>query len=709
LLSCGFKIAPDTACQSLFSKYIIKSMRIPYEWLKEFVDITATPEDAAERLTMIGLEVEGAESIQGDTVFEVNVTPNRPDCLSIIGIARELSAAFRTPLKIPAHEIKDEQPVSNFSIEILSPELCNRYAGRLIKDIKISDSPEWIKSRLEKCGIRAINNVVDITNYVLLEFGHPLHAFDADKINSKKIRISTAGTNNKIVTLDGIKRELHEDALLIWDSIKPIAIAGVMGGLETEVSDKTKNIFLESAYFEPFSIRRTSKKLNLVSESSYRFERGTDIEFLGKALTRAALMIKEIAGGTIHKIIDVYPVKYVPEPVEAGYKRINNILGTNISNVDILEILKRLDIPAEDKGNVFVVYPPSHRRDIKRDSDVAEEIARIYGYSMIPTTIHRSPLSSGRLNKKTININRIREAMRKAGFTEVINYSFMSMSNLDMLAIPDSDRRRKVIAISNPLSQDECLLRTTLIPSLIGNLRYNLDRGIKDIRFFEISKVFEDIGKQLPLEELRLGGIFYREKTPSLWKEDVQGFFITKGALESMFEELKISGYSFSTSSEPFLHTGQACGIYVKNFYVGYLGVLGPEIVEKLDLKKQKPEIVLFEINLDLFLTLIPDLIKYSQIPKYPCVERDIAVVVDENISAAKIKDIIRTFPSELIEDISVFDFYKGSSIPEGKKSLAFGIVYRSKEKTLTDEEVEELHALLVRHILEKIGGELRE
>jgi phenylalanyl-tRNA synthetase beta chain len=518
------------------------------------------------------------------------------------------------------------------------------------------------------------------------------------------------------VTLDGIERELPEDALLIWDSVNPIAIAGVMGGIETEVSDRTKNIFLESAYFEPFSIRRTSKKLNLASESSYRFERGADIEFLEKALNRAALMIKEIAGGTIHEIIDAYPVKYVPEPVDVGYKRINKILGTEISNSEMLEILKRLGIPAEEKGDFFVVYPPAHRRDIKRDSDVAEEIARIYGYSMIPTTIPKSPLSSGRLNKKTMNINRLREAMRKTGFSEVINYSFMGMSSLDMIAIPEADRRRKVIAINNPLSQDECLLRTTLIPALIGNLKYNLDRGIEDIRFFEISRVFsatadlrEDIEKMLPLEELRLGGIFYREKTPSLWKEDVQGFFITKGALESMFEDLKISEYSFSSSSEPFLHPGQACDIYVTNSYVGYLGVLGPEIVERLDLIKQRPEIVLFEINLDLFLTLIPDSIKYSQIPKYPCIERDIAVVVDENISAAEIKDIIRNFPSELIEDVSIFDFYKGTNILEGKKSLAFNIIYRSKEKTLTDEEIEELHASLVDYLLNKTGGELRK
>lgn len=368
-------------------------MRVPYEWLKDFVDITATPEEVAERLTMIGLEVEGSEFVSGDSVFEVNVTPNRPDCLSIIGIARELSAAFKAPLKIPHHEIEEGLPVSDYSVEIVTPELCNRYAGRVITDVRISESPEWIKKRLEKCGIRAINNVVDITNYVLLEFGHPLHAFDADTIEGKKIIVNTAGKKNKIVTLDGVERELPQDALLIWDSARPVAIAGVMGGAETEVSNRTRNIFLESAYFDPFSIRRTSKKLNLASESSYRFERGTDIEFLENALNSAAVMIKEIAGGIIHEIIDAYPVKYVPEPVEVRYGRINKILGTDLSNADMLEILRRLGIPAEDKKDFFVIYPPSHRRDIRRDGDVSEEIARMYGYNMIPTTMPRSPLS----------------------------------------------------------------------------------------------------------------------------------------------------------------------------------------------------------------------------------------------------------------------------------------------------------------------------
>ncbi|MBM4137578.1 MAG: phenylalanine--tRNA ligase subunit beta [Nitrospira sp.] len=678
---------------------------------------------------MTGLEVEAVESVNGDTIFEVNVTPNRPDCLSIIGIAREVAASFKTQLKIPPHDIKEKIPLSDFSIEIFNPELCNRYTGRLITSVRISDSPEWMKSRLEKCGVRTINNVVDITNYVLLEFGHPLHAFDADTLKGKKVRVGTPNTikgqgvrgkgqelrtpnselRTKIKTLDGVDRKIPADSLLIWDAENPIAIAGVMGCLETEVSDLTKNIFLESAYFEPFSIRRTSKKLGLMSESSYRFERGTDIEFLENALNRAALLIREIAGGTIHEIIDVYPVHYVPVSVEVRFENINRILGTDISPHDILEILNRFGISTEDKGDVCIINPPAFRRDIQRDSDVAEEIARSYGYDKAPTRIPRSTLFSGRLDKRTIHRNRIVDTMRRSGFTEVINYSFMSPLSLDLIDVSVTDRRRNTVVIRNPLRQEESLLRTTLIPALIENFKFNLDRGMKDIRLFEISKIFEETGNRLPLEELRLGGIFYKDKSPSLWKEEAQGFFVAKGVLESMFEDVKIQQYDFQQSSEPFLQQGSSADIYIAGSYIGYLGVLGPEIVERLELKKQKPEIVLFELNLDLLLTQISDVLKYTQIPKYPHVERDIAIVVDERIPTSEIKEIIKSFPSELIEEVSVFDFYKGRNIPAGKKSLAFNIIYRSKDKTLRDDEVETLHASLVKHLLEKTGGELRK
>ncbi len=706
-------------------------MLVPYEWLKEFVEIPADPEEAAKRLTMIGLEVEGTEAVNGDVVFEVNVTPNRPDCLSIIGIARELSAAYDIPLRMPLHEISGEQPVSDFSVDILNPKLCNRYAGRVIKGVRIAESPGWIKTKLEKCGIRSVNNIVDITNYVLLEFGHPLHAFDADLLKGRKVIVGTpesfkksplnpplpkGGTDDvnssistKIKTLDGVEREILGDSLLIWDAENPVAIAGVMGGLDTEVTVQTENIFLESAYFDPYSVRKTSKSLGLSSESSYRFERGTDIEFLEKALDRAALMIQQIAGGTIYQILDVYPVKYISDPIEVQYGRINKILGISLTNTEMLKILTRLGIPVEDRGEKVALFPPPNRRDIRRESDVAEEIARIFGYENIPTTKPRSPLSSGRIDRKIANMNRIRGAMRKAGFTEAINYSFMGMSSLDMIAIPDDDRRRKVIAVSNPLSQEECLLRSTLIPSLIGNLKYNLDRGIKDIRLFEISRVFEDTGRNLPKEEFKLGGIFYANRSTSLWKEDAKGFFITKGALESLFGEVKISHYSFSPSSEPFLQKGQSADIFVSDSCVGYVGVLGPDMAEKLDLKKQKPEIVVFELNLDLLLTFIPDVMQYTDIPKYPPVERDIAIVVDETIPSSRIQEIIRAYPSQFIEDVSVFDYFKGGNIPEGKKSIAFNIIYRSKDRTLRDEEVEELHLSLVDHIIQQTGGELRK
>ena len=705
-------------------------MRASYEWLKELVNISATHQEVSEKLTMIGLEVEGEEKVDGDVVFEVNVTPNRPDCLSVTGIARELSAAFKTPMKLPPHEIAGEQPVPDFSVEILNPDLCNRYTGRVITGVKISDSPEWMKSRLEKCGIRSINNVVDVTNYVLLEFGHPLHAFDADLLKGRKIIVATPGAfkesssaalpkgnngeakaaeNIGMKTLDGADREIPHNSLLIWDSVRPVAVAGVMGGANTEVTERTVDIFLESAYFDPASIRRTSKRLGLSSESSYRFERGTDIEFLEKALDRAALLIRETAGGTIHKIIDVYPVKYVPEPVDAQYERINRLLGIKLSKEEMIEILSLLGIKVEDKGDTFTVFPPPHRRDIKRDSDIAEELARIYGYNNIPITNPKTPLSSGILKRRTKNISTIREAMRKAGFNEVINFSFMSASGLDMIDIPASDRRRNTIALSNPLNQDECLLRTSLLPALIGNLKYNLDRGMKEIRIFEMSRIFEDIGNSLPLEELRLGGIFYKEKTPALWKDEAPGFYIAKGAIEALFEELKMARYSFVPSLEPFLHAGQSADIYISKNCIGYAGVMSPEIVEKLDLKKQKPEIVLFEINVDLLLTLAPDSIQYSSIPKFPPVERDIALIVDEAVPSAKITEIINSYPSELIEEVSVFDHFKGGNIPQGKKSLAFNIIYRSKERTLTDEEIESLHSSLVAFIAEKTGGELRK
>jgi phenylalanyl-tRNA synthetase beta chain len=684
-------------------------MRVSFEWLKEFVDVTASAQEVAHRLTMAGLEIEGMETVGDDIVLEVNVTPNRPDCLSILGIAREVAAVFGLPLKMPDTEVKGSPVSSEVMVEILDPDLCNRYTGRSISGVKVCDSPQWLKDRLEKCGIRSLNNnIVDITNYVLLELGHPLHAFDQDKLYGKKIRVSTAGEGRGITTLDGAERKLSPEMLLIWDGKDPVAIAGVMGGGGSSVTTRTKNIFLESAYFEPTSIRRTSKALGLKTESSYRFERGTDIVFLEKALNRAAILIEQTGGGTVHEIVDAYPKKYAEDSVEVGYGKVNTLLGTAMANAEMLGTLERVGIRTQDRGRTFLAFPPPYRRDVREYYDIVEEVARIYGFENIPARTPRTALSDGVLNWKEIDVGRIRESVRKTGFTEVINYSFMNGTDLDLLSVPAGDARRRHVGVMNPLRQEDSLMRTTLLPSLLNNFLYNLSRGIRDIRLFEVAKVFIDEGGQLPKEELMLGGIFFRENLPSLWREDAPSFFIAKGTIDSLLEEMKIKQYSCVPSVEVFLHKGKSADIVLDGAGLGFIGELAPAVVEKLALKINKPEIVMFELNLDRLLSFVPGKLTYAQIPRYPAVERDIAIILDEGIASAEVMRRLTGYVSGFIESVELFDQYKGKNIPQGKKSLAFRITYRASERTLTDSEVEEVHGGLVGYILKETGGELR-
>ncbi|PKL52517.1 MAG: phenylalanine--tRNA ligase subunit beta [Nitrospira bacterium HGW-Nitrospira-1] len=683
-------------------------MRISFEWIKDFVDIAASPEDTAHRLTRAGLEIEGMESIDGDVVMEVNVTPNRPDCLNILGLAREVAAAFGLPLKKPQARIEGACKKGDIRVEIDASDLCSRYTGRVIKGVTVSESPDWMKKRLEKCGVRAINNVVDITNYVLLELGHPLHAFDADKISDRIIRVAKAGKNKSISTLDSVERKLPEETLLIWDGRGPVAIAGIMGGEGSSVDADTINIFLESAYFDPASIRRSSKNLGLKSESSYRFERGTDREFLETALNRASILMQEIAGGVIHEIADVYPGKYVPVAVEVPYRKVNSLLGTNLEKQEMLGILEMIEITTRDRGDSFTAFPPAFRGDIKEPVDVIEEIARCYGYEKITATAPKTPLPDGILNKKERNLDYIKEAVRKSGFTEVINYSFMNSDDLDLLSIPKDDRRRRFVTLRNPLRQEDSLMRTTLAPSLINNFLYNLARGARKIAFYELSRVFIDEGSRLPGEELRLAGIFFRENSPAVWQEQVPSFFIVKGALQALFEEMKAGEYTLIPSDEVFLHKGKSADIICKEQKIGFIGEISPHIIERLNLKIKKPEIVIFELSVDILLSLIEDRPVYAQIPKYPSIERDIALVVDDLITSGEILGLLRGYNSPVIESIELFDYYKGKNIPMDKKSLGFRIVYRSKDRTLTDSEVESVHGDLVAYILKKTAGELR-
>jgi phenylalanyl-tRNA synthetase beta chain len=684
-------------------------MKVSFEWLKDFADFKAAPAEVADRLTMAGLEVEGMENVGNDVVFEINVTPNRPDCLSILGIAREAAAALGLALTPPVAEIGGNLPDPGVTVEIVDPELCHRYSGRLITGVTVVDSPDWIRARLEKCGIRPLNNnIVDVTNYVLLELGHPLHAFDADKLADRRIRVAPAGQKAAITTLDGVERKLPEDALLIWDSRNPVAVAGIMGGDESSVTPDTVNIFLESAYFLPASIRRTSKKLGLKSESSYRFERGTDIEFLERALDRAALLIRETGGGEIHELVDAYPKKFVPLRIEASHERINSILGTKLSKDAMRTMLAGVGIKTEESGEGFVAFPPAYRRDVTQYVDLAEEIARIYNYDNVPVTLPKSPLSGGGVNRKKTGVGRMHEAMTKCGFTEVINYSFMNPADLDLLDLPEADIRRRHVRVINPLRQEDSLMRTTLVPALINNLVYNISRGSRDLRLYEVSKVFIDRGDRLPDEESRLGGIFYVEGLPSLWKENTPSFFLLKGAVSALFGELKVSGVNFAPSEEVFLHGGKSADMIREGRKFGFIGELAPDVVQRLNLKMRKPEVLVFEIDADILLSFLPESARYSPVPKYPAIERDMALILDKNMTSAAVGDIINKFTSEYIEGVELFDSYEGKNIPERKKSLAFRIIYRSPDRTLTDEEVETIHKGLVDFVLAGTGGEIR-
>jgi phenylalanyl-tRNA synthetase beta chain len=693
-------------------------MRVSLDWIKDFVKVDATPEAIAEKLTMTGLEVEAIEHIGADVALEVNVTPNRADCLSIIGIARELSVSYGLPLVFPDLNIVSESKGLDFNIEIAQPDLCPRYAGRIVHSLKVGPSPDWMKRRLEICGIRSINNVVDITNYVLMEFGQPLHAFDLSTLKGSMIRVGTpkalAGQSSmKFKTLDGIERDIPGDSLLIWDGERPVAVAGVMGGMDTEVTDDTTDVLIESACFEPTSVRRTSKILGLKTDASYRFERGADIKVLKKALDRAALLMKELAGGDIYGKIDIYPRRFQPAEINVRFDRVNKLLGLNLSPATILNCLQGLGFEiTEQPGSGFIVKVPPYRLDITMEADIIEEVARFYGYDKIPTELpeaiiggtgHRDEIYAAGIKRD------IRQSFLKTGFTEAINLSFMGAQDLDLLAIPQNDSRRKLVRVMNPLREEEAFMRTTILPSLIRNLVHNISHGNRDLRFFEMSRVFENSGSgPLPVEKERIAAVYFREKTKSLYKEEAADFFIVKGVIEAILSGIGAENISYVRSDEPFLHPGRSADILLGGQKAGFVGALSPDVTERIDIKANKPSIIALEMDMAAVIAASQKKVTYRQLPKYPFVERDTAIILDASIEAATIIGHLKSYPSALIEDITIFDVYQGKGIEDGKKSVAFNVRYRSQEKTFTDAEIEKLHSALVEHLISKTAGRVR-
>jgi phenylalanyl-tRNA synthetase beta chain len=644
----------------------------------------------------------------GDTILDFSVTPNRPDCLSVIGIAREVAALTSQAAHIP--DISYEEPGApiegSVSVEIADPDLCFRYCASLVTDVKIGPSPQWMQQRLLACGMRPISNIVDITNYVMLEYGQPLHAFDYQQIKGKKVIVRRARNDESLFTLDGLKRDLNTDMLVIADETDPIALAGVMGGADSEVIDTTTSILLESANFYGGSIRRTSMKLNLRSEASSRFEKGISPELAPIALRRATQLLIELAGGKAARgIADVYPVRMSREPITLYRERIGRVLGIEFDTESVREVLSSLGFSVESAGvsGDLSVTVPYWRTDIRLADDLIEEVARITGYDEIPTTMLHGEIPKQLPAPLLALKETVRDILVGCGMQEVITYSQTSRAMLDR--IDPHHELSPALRVANPMSLEQEYLRTSLRASLLACFAANERYKHRNIRLFEVGKVYLPRGNDLPEEREMLAGVLggFLDEPSWLSGEATLGFFDAKGVLETLFNRLRIAA-SFKPVEDQNLVPGRTAEATVDGQKVGVLGEVHPRTATLFDISSQP--VILFETDLEKLLSLSGVELRYQPIPRFPEIARDLALVVDADIAANKLQDIIQSF--SMVSQVTLFDVYSGDKVTKGKKSLAFSIRYQSPERTLTDEEVNHAQQEIIERLQRELGATIR-
>jgi phenylalanyl-tRNA synthetase beta chain len=632
-----------------------------------------------------------------DSILEVSLTPNRGDCLSMIGIAREVAAVTGARFHPPTPRLREGkarvQDVVRVSVR--DPDLCPRYSARLISTVRIGPSPFWLRLRLERAGVRSINNVVDVTNYVLLEYGQPLHAFDYDLLEGGEIIVRRAAEGERFVTLDGVERVLHKDTLMICDASRPVAVGGIMGGLNSEIKEDTTRVLLESAYFSPAGIRRTSTALGLQTESSYRFERGIDPEGVLAASLRASALVADLAGGEVASgVIDHYP-RPLPRPeIRLRLPKAGALLGMRLEQKEVKGILQRLHMEVkENAGQEWVVAPPTYRGDITREIDLIEEIGRLKGYDLIPVGTPRMWVLPFRKGGNEKLEERAKAVLVGLGFYEVITFSFISPQSLAALRLPADDPRLHPLALVNPLTEAQSVMRTTLLPGLLETARYNLNYKNNDLKIFELRDVYQPrAGQRLPNEQRALAGLILGTVSGGGWNTPRReaDFYYTKGCVERMLAELRAPSPSFAPGGEiPYLNPAKGVIIRLDKEAIGTLGELHPEVAHAFELP---PGVFVFELDLTVAASRFQREVIFTPLPRFPSVVRDIAVTVDEGMSAGEITEIIRGVHNTCIESVEVFDCYRGDSIPRGRKGLAFRISYRSADRTLTDEQVNEFH-----------------
>ncbi|OGP53111.1 MAG: phenylalanine--tRNA ligase subunit beta [Deltaproteobacteria bacterium RBG_13_52_11] len=639
-----------------------------------------------------------------DYVLEVSLTPNRGDCLSMIGVAREVAALTGKRFHPPTPQLREgEERVDEFvRVSVLDPDLCPRYSARFITGVQIGPSPLWLRTRLERAGVRSINNVVDVTNYVMLEYGQPLHAFDFDLLEGGEIVVKRAAEGERFVTLDEVERVLSKDTLMICDAVRPVAIGGVMGGLNSEIREDTSRVLLESAYFSPEGIRRTSTALGLQTESSYRFERGVDPEGVSAASLRAIALIAQLAGGEVAKgVIDCYPTPLLRLEIRLRLPRVNTLLGIHMEQEEVKGILKRLHMEVkEGKGDEWVVTSPTYRGDITREIDLIEEIGRLRGYDLIPVQVPKMWVLPFRKEREEALEEQAKEVLVGLGFYEVITFSFISPQSLEALRLPADDFRLHPLALLNPLAEVQSVMRTTLLPGLLETARYNLSHKNRDLKIFELREVYHPReGERLPVERRALAGLVMGTAAGEGWNIPLQemDFYYVKGCVEQLLAELRTPPPTFTTSEGiPYLHPSKGAVIRLDGEKIGTMGELHPEVAEAFELP---PGVLIFELDISPLSDRFWREITFTPLPRFPSVARDVAVTVDEGMSAGEITELIREVDNKYIEAVVVFDCYRGDSIPPGRKGLAFRIRYRSSDRTLTDEEVNEFH----REVLERL------
>ncbi len=656
-----------------------------------------------------------------DTVFEIGLTPNRPDCLSFIGIAREVAALTERTLRPP-----DTEPVQNApdvrertSVEIRNPEMCPRYSARLLSGVTVGRSPKWLERRLLSVGLKPINNIVDITNYVMMETGQPLHAFDFGRLADNRIVVRTRASEAEktFVTLDGKERAIEDDMLLICDGKAPVAVAGVMGGENSEITQSTTNVLIESAHFDPVSIRKTAKRLGLSTDASHRFERGVDPAGTVYAMDRAAALMAEIAMGAIHSgIIDEYPRPKAIEPIRLSTEKTNRHLGTSLDSSEIGRLLQAIGfkvsaVISDTHGefDIMDVLAPSFRMDVIRPEDLMEEVARLSGYDNIATTYPaipartRPPLRSHTLKEQ------LRDRMAGIGFNEAIHYSFTG-KNAGILEFPEGDPRHAELPVLNPLSETQSVMRTTLIGSLLDACQKNLSRQEKDLKLFELGKAFYSRGTEaLPEEQGLLAAVWTGARRPASWHEKRSpcDFYDIKGVLESLFSDLRIGDVTWRATPVDrcaFTRPGQSATIHAADVELGVVGEIKESIRKQYDIGQN---VFAFEIVTDRLFGLVPEDFNFSPVPRFPATSRDMTLIIDETLPAGDIVQKIGEMNVDIIENILVFDVYSGKPIKAGKKSVSIRITYRSHDKTLEEEPVSALHQEITEKLITEFGADL--